>query len=343
MKTYSATIIDRNKSATIYVTRIRLNPDNLLDAIVEVLEQENNERDLNLHIDREAIRREILCGSRNGEALTIRHDEPGEFNIVCSVLDCFASDIDEKDRTRSDFPTVKRLFTVGEKVWWEDDHMTGWGKVTDVNQVAFNGKFLAGPDDIILITKEDNAGEIETTASHVYQLVTNALYKGNPVVWDHLDQEYPFYCPDAKENIDVEELDGKKEFLVDIFVLGCGQETEQTVSVMARTQEEAEHLAVKPDSGWGVLDSRPADDDLQDRLNELLCDKSIDDAEGILAGLGRVKFVDEKIVDGSDDPDDDYVMLHSYDLYLKENDQEERYVRIYYGNNTRIIGNVDVE
>lgn len=336
MKTYSATIIDRNNSATIYVTRVRLDPDNLLDAIVEVLEQENNERDLELNIDREAIRREILCGSRNGEALTIRHDEPGEFNIVCSVLDCFASDIDGKDRTRSDFPSVKRLFAAGEKVWWEDDHMTGWGKVTDVNQVAFNGKFLAGPDDIILITKEDNAGEIETTASHVYQLVTGALYKGNPVVWDHNDEEYMMYCPATLENIDADELDGdKKEFEVDIFVLGCGEETKQTVTVSARTQEEAERLAVKPNSGWGVLGSRPAESGLDSKLNELLCGKSIDEAQDLLEEFGEVSFCDEKIDDASDDENDSYVMMRSYDV-------GEHHVRIYFGNNSRTIGCVEV-
>ena len=57
----------------------------------------------------------------------------------------------------------------------------------------------------------------------------------------------------------------------------------------------------------------------------------------ILESHGTVKFVDEKIDDGVTDADndDEYVMMRSYDLTT--NTGEQFYVRLYYGNNTRLF------
>lgn len=73
-----------------------------------------------------------------------------------------------------------------------------------------------------------------------------------------------------------------------------------------------------------------------DGLQYDLVDENIDDAEEIMAKYGDVRFVDEKIDDGCDDGEDDYVMMRSYNV-------GEYYVRIYYGNNTGIIGYIDAE
>jgi len=240
----------------------------------------------------------------------------------------------EGDPTESS--PAKRLFTVGEAVWWDDDHLSGWGTVTDVHQTPVGGKFLAGPDEIILIRKADGYGEIETTADRVYQIVNNRLYNGKAMVWDHAGDIYPLYCPELNESIDADQLDEEQDYEVDIFILGYGEETKQTITVSAHTQAEAEHTAVKENSGWGVLDSRPLNEDLNVKLNKLLCGKSIDDAPDLLAQFGEVSFVDEKIDDGSDDEGDDYVMMRSYNV-------GKHYVRIYYGDNSRTIGCVEVD
>lgn len=77
-------------------------------------------------------------------------------------------------------------------------------------------------------------------------------------------------------------------------------------------------------------------EDIEDKIYDALIGESIDDAKDILSEFGEVSFVDEKIDDGSDDEDDNYVMMRSYDV-------DNLYVRIYYGDNTREIGCVDVE
>lgn len=78
-------------------------------------------------------------------------------------------------------------------------------------------------------------------------------------------------------------------------------------------------------------------EDTADRIRRvLMIVGNIDKAETALSLFGTPKFVDEKIDDGCDDGEDTYVMMRSYDV-------DKYYVRIYYGNNSGIIGCVDVE
>lgn len=65
---------------------------------------------------------------------------------------------------------------------------------------------------------------------------------------------------------------------------------------------------------------------------------NIEKAVTALSLFGTPKFVDEKIDDGCDENEDGdtYVMMRSYDV-------DKYYVRIYYGDNSGIIGCVDVE
>ena len=82
----------------------------------------------------------------------------------------------------------------------------------------------------------------------------------------------------------------------------------------------------------------------QETYNQIVECKTIDEVEVILDTLKDgedYKFVEEKIDDGcSEDDEDDYVMMRSYDFYL-EGDPEGYHVRFYYGNETGEIGYID--
>ena len=97
---------------------------------------------------------------------------------------------------------MKRVFKIGERVWWEDDDMNGWGHIVLINRDASYPEYAvcdyAG--DIITIEKE-TGGEIETTPSRVYQLAPGRYFWGEAVVWEHNEEvDYPFYCPERQEN-----------------------------------------------------------------------------------------------------------------------------------------------
>jgi len=97
---------------------------------------------------------------------------------------------------------MRRVFRIGERVWWEDDYMQGWGTVGLLNhQDTIKEDVLSDYDGSILLIEKDSGGEIETTPSCVYQITQGVTFKGYPVVWDHRnDSDYPFYCPDLDEN-----------------------------------------------------------------------------------------------------------------------------------------------
>lgn len=79
---------------------------------------------------------------------------------------------------------------------------------------------------------------------------------------------------------------------------------------------------------------------INDKIIRALEGKDIDDAEDILKKFGEPEFVDEKIDDGADDNENKYIMLRSYTLKLKNN--EELYIRISFGDETREISNIDI-
>lgn len=61
----------------------------------------------------------------------------------------------------------------------------------------------------------------------------------------------------------------------------------------------------------------------------------INDVVDRLEQLGNLKFVDEKIDDGLDeDCEDEYLMMSSYTL---STDNQDFYIRLYYGNNTHTL------
>ena len=99
--------------------------------------------------------------------------------------------------------SARRIFSIGETVFYEDDHERGWGKVILVNGEASYPQYICSYNagDIITIQKEGCTSEIETTPDRVYQLAPGRSFWGNPVVWEHHeDIDYPFYCPARDEN-----------------------------------------------------------------------------------------------------------------------------------------------
>lgn len=98
---------------------------------------------------------------------------------------------------------MKRVFKIDEVVWFEDDHMGGWGKVGLINRSDTFPEYPCSDDsgDILTIEKE-SGGEIETTPSCVYQVAEGRTFRGEPVVWEHNEEiDYPFYCPSEKVTI----------------------------------------------------------------------------------------------------------------------------------------------
>ena len=104
---------------------------------------------------------------------------------------------------------MKRVFTIGERVWWSDDYMCGWGTIALINRQDTIERDVCSDynGDILTITK-DSGGEIETTPSCVYQIAKGKTFRGKPVCWEHdEDIDYPFYCPEEDENCFHFELD----------------------------------------------------------------------------------------------------------------------------------------
>lgn len=94
----------------------------------------------------------------------------------------------------------KRVFTIGERVWYNMDHMTGWGTIGLINRSEMFKQYICDDDDIITVEK-DSGGEIECWPSGVYQVAQGLTFFGHPVVWEHQSEEYPLYCPERDENL----------------------------------------------------------------------------------------------------------------------------------------------
>lgn len=105
---------------------------------------------------------------------------------------------------------MKRVFRIGEVVFYEDDHERGWGKIVLINHTDTHKEDICSDynGDIITIQKEGCNSEIETTPSHIYQVAQDRFFRGEPVVWEHNEEfDYPFYCPAEDENCYYFELD----------------------------------------------------------------------------------------------------------------------------------------
>ena len=104
---------------------------------------------------------------------------------------------------------MKRVFKIGEVVFFEDDYMRGWGKVGLINRTDKYPELPCSDDsgDILTIIKDDG-GEIETTPNCVYQVAQDKFFRGEPICWEHHNEsDYPFYCPAEDENCFYFELD----------------------------------------------------------------------------------------------------------------------------------------
>ena len=105
---------------------------------------------------------------------------------------------------------MKRVFHIGEVVWYTEGHESGWGTVGLINR---SDRFPEYPcadesEDILTIIKEGCKSEIECLPSNVYQVAQGKTFRGEPVVYEHnVEIDYPFYCPAEDENCYYIELD----------------------------------------------------------------------------------------------------------------------------------------
>lgn len=94
----------------------------------------------------------------------------------------------------------KRVFTIGERVWFDQDGTRGWGTLGLINREDTYKQYNCDEDDILTVEKDDG-GEIECYPENVYQSAKNLTFFGHKVVWDHNIGQYPLYCPARDENL----------------------------------------------------------------------------------------------------------------------------------------------
>ena len=105
---------------------------------------------------------------------------------------------------------MKRVFHIGEVVWYTEDHESGWGTVGLINRSDWFPEYPCADEseDILTIIKEGCKSEIECLPSNVYQVAQGKTFRGEPVVYEHnVEIDYPFYCPAEDENCYYIELD----------------------------------------------------------------------------------------------------------------------------------------
>ena len=105
---------------------------------------------------------------------------------------------------------MKRVFRIGEVVWYCADDERGWGKIGLINRTDTYTDYPCADDsgDILTVTKEGGTGEIEVLPSQCYHVAEGKFFKGEPVVYEHSEWiGYPLYCPAEDENCYYCELD----------------------------------------------------------------------------------------------------------------------------------------
>ncbi len=113
---------------------------------------------------------------------------------------------------------MRRVFKDYERVWFEEDHMSGWGNValTGTNPPPAD---IFYEEDIVTVAK-DTGGEIECLARDVYRLAEGLTHEGLPVVWEHdSDAGYPLYCPDKREGVAIEDTDVTEKGPIEVILL----------------------------------------------------------------------------------------------------------------------------
>lgn len=170
---------------------------------------------------------------------------------------------------------MKRIFRDNERVWFNEDHMSGWGRV------ALTGASLPEADifndkDIVTVAK-DTGGEIECLARDVYTLAAGLTHKGHPIVWDHDDQaDRPFHCPATGTGIDLNETEAVKERPIKIVLL-LGEKVSMD---FLRKHQFERHTA---DEWAGMVKASPeADEGLYAHVIEL---KSNEELKGFISGV----------------------------------------------------------
>lgn len=105
---------------------------------------------------------------------------------------------------------MKRVFEIGERIWYEDDYGHGWATICLINRSSGHREVPCcdAAGDILTLVKENGFSKIETTPSRVYKLAPGRSFRGKAVCWEHDEEsDYPLWCPDEYENCFFFELD----------------------------------------------------------------------------------------------------------------------------------------
>lgn len=105
---------------------------------------------------------------------------------------------------------MKRVFHIGERVFFMEDYEIGWGTIGLINRSDKYPDYPCSDDagDILTIIKDGSKSEIECSPSNVFQVADGKTFRGEEVVYEHNEEmDYPFYCPEEDENCYYFELD----------------------------------------------------------------------------------------------------------------------------------------
>ena len=104
---------------------------------------------------------------------------------------------------------MKRVFRIGERVYYDNNESNGWGTVILLNGTDKHKEDILCDEAGDKITIKTDSGEKVTAApSQIYTLAPGRTFFGEPVVWEHNpEKDYPFYCPAENENCYYCELD----------------------------------------------------------------------------------------------------------------------------------------
>lgn len=105
---------------------------------------------------------------------------------------------------------MKRIFTIGEKVWTPVVGDNGkWGVISHINRTTdYKWYPLCDEQEDIIGIKTDDGEECEVSPSECYQFIPNRTFRGHAVVLEHsVELDYPLYCPEEDENCYVFETD----------------------------------------------------------------------------------------------------------------------------------------
>ena len=109
---------------------------------------------------------------------------------------------------------ITHTLHIGEKVF--DDHNKNWGYIALINNKKEDCEINDEMEDAVVLLVDEpldkkHHSEWEAFAENCYQISDKGTFFGNTVCIEHhrdkMNDDYPLYCPDLKENLFEFELD----------------------------------------------------------------------------------------------------------------------------------------